>query len=97
MKRSQDVEYRTAVTILRIFIAGAFLAQQSVDFAFQIMVYSGEISPLPSFVVAATTDFIDGYLARKWNAESMFGRIMDPFCDKVLVLGAFIYLRWSAF
>lgn len=44
------------------------------------------------FIFAALTDFLDGYLARKWDVVSVFGRIMDPFCDKVLVLGAFIYL-----
>lgn len=49
------------------------------------------------FIVAALTDAADGYLARRWGAESTFGRIMDPFCDKVLVIGAFIYLAGSRF
>lgn len=49
------------------------------------------------FTLAATTDVLDGYLARKWHAESTFGRIMDPFCDKVLILGAFIYLAGPRF
>ena len=49
------------------------------------------------FIAAATTDWLDGYLARKWNVESIFGRIMDPFCDKVLVLGGFIYLAGPRF
>jgi CDP-diacylglycerol--glycerol-3-phosphate 3-phosphatidyltransferase len=49
------------------------------------------------FVLAATTDFIDGYLARKWNVVSMFGRLMDPFCDKVLILGTFIYFAGPRF
>ena len=40
------------------------------------------------FIVAGLTDIADGYLARKWKVESAFGRIMDPFADKVLVLGA---------
>jgi len=44
------------------------------------------------FILAAVTDALDGYLARRWHVESTFGRIMDPFCDKVLILGAFIYL-----
>ena len=38
--------------------------------------------------IAGVTDWLDGFLARRWQAESAFGRIMDPFCDKVLVLGA---------
>jgi CDP-diacylglycerol--glycerol-3-phosphate 3-phosphatidyltransferase len=49
------------------------------------------------FILAAATDWLDGYLARKWQVESTFGRIMDPFCDKVLVLGAFIYLSGTRF
>jgi CDP-diacylglycerol--glycerol-3-phosphate 3-phosphatidyltransferase len=44
------------------------------------------------FCAAAFTDFLDGYLARRWKVESKFGRIMDPFCDKVLILGAYIFL-----
>ncbi|MEX0744333.1 MAG: CDP-diacylglycerol--glycerol-3-phosphate 3-phosphatidyltransferase [Phycisphaeraceae bacterium] len=49
------------------------------------------------FILAAVTDLLDGYLARRWQAESTFGRIMDPFCDKVLVIGAFIYLAGPRF
>ena len=49
------------------------------------------------FIFAAATDWLDGYLARKWKVESQFGRIMDPFCDKVLVIGAFILLTGPRF
>lgn len=55
------------------------------------------IAAIVVFIIAALTDWLDGYLARKWKAESTFGRIMDPFCDKVLVLGAFIYLSGPRF
>ncbi len=44
------------------------------------------------FIVAALTDVLDGYLARRWNAITPFGRVMDPFVDKVLVLGTFVFL-----
>jgi CDP-diacylglycerol--glycerol-3-phosphate 3-phosphatidyltransferase len=49
------------------------------------------------FVVAALTDALDGYLARKWNAISVFGRVMDPFADKILILGAFVMLAGANF
>ena len=49
------------------------------------------------FVFAAVTDVLDGYLARRWQVESTFGRIMDPFCDKVLIIGAFGYLAGPRF
>ncbi len=44
------------------------------------------------FVIASLTDAADGYLARRWNAVSAFGRVMDPVADKALVLGAFVML-----
>lgn len=44
------------------------------------------------FVVAASSDFADGYLARKWKVESTFGKIFDPIADKVLVNSTLIYL-----
>ncbi len=84
------------VTMLRILIAAAFFAALS-GFRYPLHgVIWGNIA-IAFFVIAATTDFIGGYLARRWDAESMFGRIMDPFCDKVLVLGAFIFYAGPRF
>jgi CDP-diacylglycerol--glycerol-3-phosphate 3-phosphatidyltransferase len=45
-----------------------------------------------SFVVAAITDFFDGWLARKLNATSVWGAILDPIGDKILVCGALLGL-----
>lgn len=42
------------------------------------------------FVITASTDWVDGYVARKYNIVTDFGRITDPFVDKVVVCGAFI-------
>ncbi|MGL6227462.1 MAG: CDP-diacylglycerol--glycerol-3-phosphate 3-phosphatidyltransferase [Thermoguttaceae bacterium] len=44
------------------------------------------------FVLASLSDFLDGYWARKFNQITVFGRIMDPFADKLLICGCFIYL-----
>lgn len=41
------------------------------------------------FVAASVTDFLDGYLARRYNAITAWGKIMDPIADKFLILGAF--------
>lgn len=49
------------------------------------------------FIVAAITDALDGHLARRWNVVSMFGRVVDPFADKVLILGSFICLAGPMF
>jgi CDP-diacylglycerol--glycerol-3-phosphate 3-phosphatidyltransferase len=44
------------------------------------------------FVIAASTDWLDGYIARKRGETTTLGRILDPFVDKVVVIGAFIFL-----
>lgn len=44
------------------------------------------------FIFAAVTDFVDGYLARRFGAVTAFGRVADPFADKVLVCGAMVML-----
>ncbi len=49
------------------------------------------------FIFAAITDALDGYFARRWNAVSLFGRVMDPFADKLLILGSFVFMAGPAF
>ncbi len=49
------------------------------------------------FVIAAATDYLDGYLARKHNQVTSFGRILDPFVDKILIVGGFVLLLGHGF
>ena len=44
------------------------------------------------FIVAAVTDWFDGFLARRWNQTSAFGAFLDPVADKLMVAGALLVL-----
>ena len=49
------------------------------------------------FIVAASTDWVDGFLARRWHATTRWGAILDPIADKVLITGAILgVLAWGS-
>jgi len=85
-----------ALTVGRLFLTAAFIGVLS---AYRADDPIDWILPLATalFIIAAVTDALDGYLARRWNAVSPFGRVMDPLADKVLVIGAFILLAGPGF
>ena len=47
---------------------------------------------LAGFLIAASTDWVDGYWARRYGQVTKLGRIFDPFVDKIIICGAFIAL-----
>ena len=50
------------------------------------------------FIIAASTDWIDGWYSRKYGQVTKLGRIFDPFVDKIIICGTFIFLaaEWPA-
>jgi CDP-diacylglycerol--glycerol-3-phosphate 3-phosphatidyltransferase len=86
-----------ALTGLRLVLAGVFFVMLS------FYQYEGRGDPtflniaLGIYVVAVFTDFLDGYLARRWKVEGRFGRIVDPFVDKILILGSFAFFAGKNF
>ena len=59
---------------------------------FGLIVYEYYLTSLVFFILAAGTDFLDGYYARKFNQVTALGRILDPFADKIIICGTFIFL-----
>ncbi len=72
------------LTFSRILLAGIiFLLLMSSD---------GYLLALILFYIASLTDWLDGYLARKYNAVSQLGEILDPIADKILIVFVFFAL-----
>lgn len=96
--RPQALNVPNAITLSRLVLAVV---------VFQLIYLDGWwITAAVLFVVAAATDFLDGYIARRTGQVTVLGRILDPFVDKIIVCGAFLFLvahpesgvcAWTAF
>ncbi|MFV0556709.1 MAG: CDP-diacylglycerol--glycerol-3-phosphate 3-phosphatidyltransferase [Lactovum sp.] len=81
------------LTILRIFIIPLFVALFYLPKGAEVgSTYVVWIIAAIIFSLAAFTDWLDGYLARKWKVVSNFGKFADPLADKMLTMVAFIIL-----
>jgi CDP-diacylglycerol---glycerol-3-phosphate 3-phosphatidyltransferase len=75
-----------ALTIARLILIPVFIV---------LMIHGGKGQNWPAgivFGIAGITDQIDGYLARRWQVESDFGRIFDPLADRLMIDAAVILL-----
>lgn len=75
------------LTVARFFLSFLFVALLSIE-----GVELTKTAALVVFVVAAITDFLDGYLARKHQLITNFGKLMDPLADKILMCAGFVLL-----
>lgn len=79
-----DMNLPNKLTVLRIILT----------FVFMFFLFSGGIvskaAALFVFLLASSTDALDGFLAKKYNQVTDFGKLMDPIADKILVLAAFL-------
>jgi CDP-diacylglycerol--glycerol-3-phosphate 3-phosphatidyltransferase len=74
------------ITLLRILMIPIFMAFMLIEFPFHME------AAMLVFLLASLTDKLDGYIARKYNMITDFGKFMDPLADKLLVTGAFLIL-----
>jgi CDP-diacylglycerol--glycerol-3-phosphate 3-phosphatidyltransferase len=74
------------LTLLRIFLIPVFIAAYYLPFRW------ASLLAMALFVLAALTDWLDGYLARRLNQSSPFGAFLDPVADKLMVASALVLL-----
>lgn len=74
------------LTIVRIFLVPVFMVILLMDMPFRDYIATGV------FIIAASTDMLDGHIARSRNQITKFGKFMDPLADKLLVSAALIML-----
>ena len=72
------------LTMMRVVLIPVYLVLWHLEFP------GNNYAALTVFIVASLTDFLDGYIARKHNLVTDFGKFMDPLADKMLVMAALI-------
>ena len=80
-----------SITVARLVLTGVFVAGAAMQNL------PGHWIALVAFVIAAISDFLDGYLARKMGLVTNMGKLLDPLADKILVSAAYVYLTALGF
>jgi CDP-diacylglycerol--glycerol-3-phosphate 3-phosphatidyltransferase len=74
------------LTVLRLVLTFPFVVALSIDFP------GSKPLALIIFIVASITDYADGFIARRFQLISDFGKLMDPLVDKIMTMSAFVCL-----
>ncbi len=80
------MNFPNTLTILRILLTFCAVALVCIDVKYCAL------TAFFVYVVAGSTDWFDGYLARKYNSVTVFGKFMDALCDKIMVVSMFMTL-----
>ena len=75
-----------SISVFRVLMIPLFMVFALAD------VPAGDIVALVVFVIASVSDFIDGFLARRWHQTTVLGAFLDPLADKLLVIAALLCL-----
>lgn len=89
--QSPRVNLPNAITFSRLILTAVFVVATTAKTP------AGHWVALATFVIAAISDFVDGWLARKLGLVTAMGKLMDPLADKVLVSAAYVYLSTAGF
>jgi len=89
--QSGCVNLPNAITFSRLLLAAVFV------WALDRGGAAGSLVALVTFSVAAATDWLDGYLARKLGLVTPLGKLLDPLADKILVCAAFVFMSTLGF
>ena len=89
------MNFPNTLTLIRIFfvpILVAVLVQERITLHWDGVIITNDLIAIAIFWIAAATDLLDGYLARRWGQVTTIGTLMDPIADKLLVSAALISL-----
>lgn len=86
ISQSRRVNIPNAITVSRLFLTAGFIIFVAWESTW------GYLTALILFIIAAISDFVDGWLARKMNLVTPLGKLLDPLADKILVCSAFVFL-----
>lgn len=84
IQREQTLNTPNTVTMLRLLLAVVVFAMMQLTTVWWLTALL--------FLIAVCTDVVDGYIARKYQLITTFGRVMDPFVDKFITSGVFVFL-----